>query len=89
MTEFTKDQAVGIVREYFRKVEVAAVEVTGEGFKIGDTLRFRGHTTDFTQKIDSMQVDHQDVEKAGSGDLVGIRVSERVRDNDLVFLEEA
>ncbi len=35
-----------------------------------------------------MQVDHQDVEKAGPGDLVGIRVSERVRDNDLVFLEE-
>lgn len=89
MTEYTEDHAVGIVRDYFRKVEVAAVEVTKGGFKVGDTVRFRGHTTDFTQKIGSMQVDHQDVVEVGPGDLVGIRVSDRVRDNDLVFLEDA
>ncbi|MEE8320159.1 MAG: translation elongation factor-like protein [bacterium] len=89
MSEFTEDQAVGIVRDYFRKVDVAAVEVTKGGFKVGDTLRFKGHTTDFAQKIESMQVDHQEVVEVGPGDLVGIKVSDRVRDNDLVFLEDA
>jgi len=87
MGELTKDQAVGVVRDYFRKVEVAAIEVTGGAFKVGDTLRIKGHTTDLVQRIDSMQVNHQDVMEANPGDLVGIKVSDRVREHDLVFIE--
>ncbi|TNF73279.1 MAG: translation elongation factor-like protein [Bacteroidetes bacterium] len=87
MGELTKDQAVGVVRDYFRKVEVAAIEVTGGTLRIGDTIRIKGHTTDLVGKIDSMQVNHQDVMEANPGDLVGIKVSDRVRDNDLVFIE--
>ncbi len=87
MGELTKEQAVGIVRDYFRKVEVAAIEVTGGTLRVGDTLRIKGHTTDLVQRIDSMQVNHQDVAEANPGDLVGIKVSDRVREQDLVFIE--
>jgi putative protease len=87
MTERTRDQAVGVVRDYFRKIGVAALEVTKGSIKIGDTLRFAGHTTDFTQKVESMEVNHQTVVEAKPGDFVGIKVTDRVRENDLVFIE--
>lgn len=88
MGELTKDQAVGVVRDYFRKVQVAAIEVTGGTLRVGDTLRIKGHTTDLVQKVESMQVNHQDVVEVNPGDLVGIRVSDRVREHDLVFIVE-
>jgi putative protease len=87
MTEHSKDEAVGVVRDYFRKIGVAAVEVTGGVIRIGDNLRFLGHTTDFIQRIESMQANHQDVLEAAKGDFVGIKVLDRVREGDLVFLE--
>ena len=87
MAEPTGEQAVGVVRDYFRKIGVAALEITKGSIKVGDTLRFRGHTTDFIQRIESMEVNHQSVMEAGPGDLVGIKVSDRVRENDLVFIE--
>lgn len=87
MTELTKEQAVGVVRDYFRKIGVAAVEVTKGKIRTGDSLRFRGHTTDLVLRIDSMQSNYQDVLEASKGDYVGIKVSERVREGDLVYLE--
>lgn len=88
MSDAPKDKVVGVVRDYFRKIGVAAVEVTETGFRVGDTLRFRGHTTDFTHAVRSLQVDHKEVTEAGPGDLVGINVPERVRENDKVYLVE-
>ena len=87
MTELKDSEAVGVVREYFRKISVAAVEVLRGRLKVGDHVRFRGFTTDFTQRIESMQRDHVDIPEAGQGDLVGIRVAERVRENDRLYLE--
>ncbi len=87
MPELTDKEAVAVVKEYFRKPGVAAVEVIRGRVRIGDQVRFRGHTTDFTQKIESMQIDHQDITEAGEGDLVGILVNDRVRENDHMFLE--
>jgi translation initiation factor IF-2 len=87
MTELTKEQAVGIVRDYFRKIGVAAVEVTRGKIRAGDSLRFYGYTTDLVLRIDSMQSNYQDVLEASKGDYVGIKVTERVREGDLVYLE--
>lgn len=87
MGELTKEQAVGVVRDYFRKIQVAAIEVTGGTLRTGDTLRIKGHTTDLVQRVESMQVNHQDVVEANPGDLVGIKVSERVREGDRIFIE--
>ena len=87
MPELNESEAIGIVREYFRKPGVAAVEIIRGRLKVGDNVRFHGHTTDFTQRIDSMQVNHKDIPEAGAGDYVGILVAERVRQNDRMFLE--
>jgi len=78
------DEEVGRVDRYFRKVGVAALELTGD-LSIGDRIRFSGATTDFEMDVDSMQIDLNPVESAGSGDDVGIKVPERVRPNDKVL----
>ncbi len=77
---------VGKVTKFFSKVSVGAIEVSGDGFAVGDELHFKGATTDFTQTVESMEVENQKVERANAGDLVGIKVSERVRPGDKVFL---
>ena len=87
MTEHTKEQAVGVVRDYFRKIGVAAVEVTRGTIRTGDSLRFVGHTTDLVQRIESMQANYHDVLEASKGDYVGIKVADRVREGDLVYIE--
>ena len=80
-----KEIEVGRVADYFAKIGVVAIKLTAEGIKIGDTLHFKGHTTDFIQAIDSMQIEHEEVEKADMGKNVGIKVSNRVRTHDKVY----
>lgn len=87
MTGLQASEAVGVVKEYFRKPGVAAVEILKGRLKVGDKVRFLGYTTDFTQKIQSIQINHQDISEAGVGDYVGILVVDRVRENDRMFLE--
>ena len=79
------EKEIGKITHYFEKVQVAVVELSGK-LKVGDTIHIKGHTTDFTQKVSSMQVEHEDIETAKSGDSLGLKVSERVRLNDKVFL---
>jgi putative protease len=87
MADLKESEAVGLVREYFRKPRVAAVEILKGKVKVGDGVRFKGYTTDFTQRIESMQVNHVDIPEAVKGDYVGIKVADRVRDNDRMFLK--
>jgi len=81
-----EEKMVGVVIQYFAKVEAAAVQITEGEIKIGDTLHFKGATTDFEQNIDSMQIDRDSIQSATTGQAVGIKVRERVRPNDKVFL---
>ena len=76
---------IGEVAHYFGKIDVAAIRITDGELKVGDTVRFKGHSTDFEQTIDSIQVEHNSVESAGPGDDIGIKVRERVRERDEVF----
>lgn len=82
------EMQVGVVVKFFSKPSVAAVEVTGSGIKKGDLLRYHGHTTDFTEQVMSLEVDNQSVEEAQAGAMVGIKVKERVRENDKVYRVE-
>ncbi len=75
---------VGRVNKFFGKVSVAAVEVT-DSIKVGDELRFKGTTTDFNFKIESMEIDRNPIREARHGDFVGIKVPERVRPGDKVY----
>ena len=75
---------IGRVSHYFGKPQVAAIVLT-DGLKVGDTISIQGHTTDFEQEITSMQIMHQDVSEAGSGDDVGVKVQSRARRGDRVY----
>ena len=79
------EELVGSITHYFAKPEVGVVKLGAE-IKIGDILHFRGHTTDFQQKITSMQVDHGAVESATAGTEVAIKLKERVRSGDEVYV---
>jgi putative protease len=79
------EQLVGRVTHYFSKIQVAVVEVTDSDLRVGDTIRVLGGTTNFTQEVASMEIDHAPVLSVQIGDLVGIEVSERARVNDLVY----
>ncbi|MEO0231375.1 MAG: hypothetical protein ABIM49_01735 [candidate division WOR-3 bacterium] len=80
-----EEKEVGKVLDYYAKIGVVAIEITEGEIKIGDKLHFKGATTDFTQTIESMQIEHKPVEVAKKGDKVGIKVRERVRPHDKVF----
>ena len=79
------EEEVGVVVTYFAKPSVAAVEVTQGGIKNGDLLRYKGHTTDFTEEVTSMEIDRQPIEEAKVGDTIGLKVKERVREKDKVY----
>jgi len=78
-------EEVGKVEHYFGRIEVAAIKITSGSLSVGDTLKFKGHTTDFEQQIESMQVENESVESVTVGQHVGIKVSEKVRQGDSVF----
>ncbi len=79
------EEQVAVVVKFFAKPSVAALEVTNGSIKQGDLLRYKGHTTDFIEEIASMEMDNQSVEEAKVGDLIGVKVKERVRENDKVY----
>jgi translation elongation factor EF-1alpha len=78
------EEKVGVVKDYFAKINVAGIDITGK-LKAGDTIHIKGHTTDFEQVVESMQIEHEQVEEAKSGDAIGIRVNERCRGGDTVY----
>jgi len=79
------EKLIGKVNKYFAKIGVAALDLEGT-LKTGDTVHFKGAHTDFNQTIDSMQVEHQSIPEAGPGAQVGIKVKDRVRPGDDVFV---
>jgi hypothetical protein len=76
---------IGKVTHYFSKVGVAAIHITRDLLRVGDVIHVKGHTSDFTQKIDSMQIDNTSVVEAVVGQSVGLHVSEHAREHDQVF----
>lgn len=79
------EKKIGVISHYFGKISVAGIEIEKGKLEAGDTIRIKGHTTDFTQVIKSMQIDLQTVEVVKKGDSIGIKVSERVREHDEVY----
>jgi translation elongation factor EF-1alpha len=78
------EELVGTVKDYFAKIGVAAIELSAE-VRVGESIRIHGHTTDITQQVASMQVEKEAVQVAGAGQVIGIKVKERVRPHDQVF----
>jgi putative protease len=76
---------VGVVVNYYAKPSVAAIKVTSGSIKKGDLLKYKGHNTDFTEEVAGIEINNQPVEEAKANDLIGIKVKERVRENDKVY----
>jgi translation elongation factor EF-Tu-like GTPase len=75
---------IGKITHYFSNINVAVIELT-DVLNAGDTIRIVGGETDFTQAVGSMEIEHQKVDKAKSGDSVGMKVDQKVRDGYKVY----
>lgn len=78
-------ERIGVVTHYFSHLSVAVVKLEGTTLRVSDTIHFRGHTTDFKQRIDSLQVNHESVQEVGPKDDFGLKVREHVREHDVVY----
>lgn len=79
------EQEIGTVVHFFKGPSVAVVKLTTGELAVGDTVRFLGHTSDFTETVTSMEVEHQKVQRATAGDEVAIQVVSRARPHDKVL----
>ena len=85
--EHPENEAIGRVTHYYSHLEVAAVTLEAP-LRSGDRIHIKGHTTDLVQPVESMEVEHAQVEQAGPGDDVALKVKDHVREHDKLFLEE-
>lgn len=79
------EKLIGEITHYFGKINVAVLKVTDDEVKIGDTIHIKGKHTDFSQTINSMQVEHQNIETAKQGDEIGLKVDQPVHEKDEVY----
>jgi translation elongation factor EF-1alpha len=82
------EKELGHITHYYSKIGVAVVEITSGSLKVGETIHVKGHTTDFSQTVESIQQEHQQILEAKKGDSIGLKVEEPVRVGDLVLKGE-
>jgi putative protease len=78
-------ERIGVVTHYFSHISVAVVKLEAATLRVGDTIHFRGHTTDFKQRVDSLEVNHASVPEVGPNDDFGLKVREHAREHDVVY----
>ncbi len=76
---------VGVITHYFGRIGVAVLKATDAPLAVGDTIRIKGQHTDFTQVVESMQVEHQAITRLERGGEAGLKVTGKVHENDEVF----
>lgn len=76
---------LGRITHYYPKIGVAIVELRAS-LKIGDKILIKGSTTNFEQTVDSIQIEHRDVQLAEGGKSIGLRVVQKVREDDMIFM---
>ena len=81
-----EEKPVGKISHYYDKIGVGIIELAG-ALKVGDTVQIKGKDTDFEQAVDSMQIEHEPVEKAKKGDVIGIKMNQKVKEGDEVYLK--
>lgn len=79
------EEEIGKITHYFSKINVGVIEMTSGILRVGDTIHIKGHTTDFYQRVQSMQVEHNPVESVKPGESAGMKVESPVREQDLVL----
>jgi hypothetical protein len=80
------EQRIGVVTHYYSHLSVVAMQLEpGTTLRVGDVVHIRGHTTDFTQKVESLEVNHAPVSEVGTNDDFGLKVVEHAREHDIVY----
>lgn len=79
------ERPLGVVTHYYSHLGVAVVQLNEDRLRVGETIRIKGHTTDLTQPIESIEIDHQSVEEASAGQVFGLKVRDHVREHDQIF----
>jgi len=80
-----EEQLIGRITHYYSHLSVGIIELTAGELKVGETIHVKGKHTDFTQTVESIQIEHQSVAHAEKGSSVGIKVKDKVREHDQVF----
>jgi len=75
---------IGKIAHYYTKIGVAVIDLEDD-LSVGDEISIEGASTNIRQKVESMQIEHENIEKAGAGDSVGLKVIDRVRESDKVY----
>jgi translation initiation factor IF-2 len=79
------EQLIGEVTHFFSKAHVAAIAIKEGQLRVGDTIHVVGHTDNFTQRVESMQLEHAPVAAAKAGENIGIQVVDHVHEHDKVY----
>jgi putative protease len=79
-----KKEEVGKVTHFYPKISVAVVDLKAP-LRVGDRILIKGNVTNFEQTVESMQIEHQNIEEADAGQSIGLKVIERARENDVVY----
>lgn len=79
------EKPIGTVTHYFSKIHVAGIRITDGTLRPGDRIHIKGHTSDFTQTVDAIQIDGKAVDEAGPGSEIGIKVADHAREHDAVY----
>lgn len=79
------EERVGLVTHYYNHLGVAIVQLETGTLRSGDTVHFKGHTSDFRQMVGSMEVNHAHVDMVMAGTSFGLRVNEHAREHDVVY----
>ena len=80
------EEALGTVTHYYSHLGVVVVQLNKGTLKTGDMIHVKGHSTDFIQKVESMEFEHQHVDQAGAVQSVGLKVADHAREHDIVYL---
>jgi putative protease len=75
---------IGEVDHYYSNINVVVIELT-DSLKVGDEISIEGETTNFTQKVESMQIQHESIKEAKAGDAIGLKIKEKAREGDSVY----
>ncbi|MCX5692828.1 MAG: hypothetical protein NTX47_03985 [Candidatus Omnitrophica bacterium] len=78
-------EEAGIITHYFPKVDAAVVKLTKSTLSVGDNIVIKGHTSDFKEKVQSIQLDHAPIQNAEKGMEIGLKVKSKVREHDVVY----
>lgn len=78
-------ERIGVVTHFYGEPSVAIVKLESGTLRVGDTIHILGHTTDFSQRVESLQVEHAAVDEVGPHDDFGVKVAQHVREHDVVY----